>query len=98
RDRGSLRGGKGRPGPSGAGNGQPDGAPPQIDGNSMGNESGVPGDGQQYSGGGSGAGRRRRRRSRGRRGGDGPRQDGGTPQPVLDIAPGEMTAVSGVLY
>jgi transcription termination factor Rho len=64
----------------------------------MGNESGSPGDGQQYPGGGGG-GRRRRRSRRGRnRGGDGQRQDGGTSAPQLDIAPGELAAVSGVLY
>src|SRR5690349_17735998 len=58
----------------------------------------------QYRGGGGsggGAGRNRRRRSRGRgRPGDErrPQQENGSSAPPIDVAPGELTAVSGVLF
>jgi transcription termination factor Rho len=82
-----------------ASDGQPNSGPPQVNGNIMTNESGSPGDGQQFPGGGGGGGRRRRRsRRRNRGGGDGRPPQEGQQAPPIDIAPGELTAVSGVLY
>src|SRR4051794_30819008 len=91
------------------GQGGPAGSPPGANGSSNGSPS--PGneavpqhrDGESHFGGGGGAGQQRRRRRRSRQrggpgGGDRYERSAEPYVPPTDIAPGELTEVSGVLH